>query len=246
MKEVLFYIVIFLANTIQGVTGFAGTILAMPFSLQLVGYQMAVPVLNFIGILAGLYVFVFNFKQVQWKELIKIVVIMAIGIMVGVKLSDFMAAYDKVLYIILGAIVLILALKGLYETFVAKNAKSSSKKETLVLDYVILVLAGLVHGMFVCGGPLLITYLTKRVSEKTKFRATISSVWIFLNGLLLVNHLKAGMWTGEVIRGGIIAIPALFAGMAFGSFLYKRMDQRKFLILTYVLLLIAAVTLFMK
>ena len=32
MSEILFYIVIFLANIIQGITGFAGTILAMPFS----------------------------------------------------------------------------------------------------------------------------------------------------------------------------------------------------------------------
>ena len=46
MKELLFYIVILLANIIQGITGFAGTILAMPFSLILVGYDVAKPVLN--------------------------------------------------------------------------------------------------------------------------------------------------------------------------------------------------------
>ena len=38
MNTVLFYIIIFLTNVIQGITGFAGTILAMPPSLILVGF----------------------------------------------------------------------------------------------------------------------------------------------------------------------------------------------------------------
>ena len=46
MKQFLFYIVILLANIIQGITGFAGTILAMPFSVRLVGMETAVPVLT--------------------------------------------------------------------------------------------------------------------------------------------------------------------------------------------------------
>ena len=34
MNYLLFYIVILLSNIIQGITGFAGTILAMPFPLS--------------------------------------------------------------------------------------------------------------------------------------------------------------------------------------------------------------------
>ena len=44
MNTVLFYIIIFLTNVIQGITGFAGTILAMPPSLILVGYDSTVMV----------------------------------------------------------------------------------------------------------------------------------------------------------------------------------------------------------
>ena len=40
MNTVLFYIIIFLTNVIQGITGFAGTILAMPPSIILVGYEI--------------------------------------------------------------------------------------------------------------------------------------------------------------------------------------------------------------
>ncbi len=53
MNQVLFLLVILLANIIQGITGFAGTILAMPPSLMLVGYAVAKPVLNVLGLLSG-------------------------------------------------------------------------------------------------------------------------------------------------------------------------------------------------
>lgn len=55
MKYPLFFLIIFLTNIIQGITGFAGTILAMPPSLMLVGYNTAKPILNVLGLLSGVY-----------------------------------------------------------------------------------------------------------------------------------------------------------------------------------------------
>ena len=79
-NQILFYIVILLTNIIHGITGFAGTILAMPPSLMLVGYDIAKPILNVLAIFSGVYVFVGNYKKIAWKELAKIVVVMALGI----------------------------------------------------------------------------------------------------------------------------------------------------------------------
>lgn len=102
MNTVLFYIIIFLTNVIQGITGFAGTILAMPPSLILVGYDVAKPILNVLGILAGVYVFVTQWKHVDWKQLKKVVIVMAIGIFGGFFLKNALAGYDVVLYKFLG------------------------------------------------------------------------------------------------------------------------------------------------
>lgn len=41
----------------------------MPPSLILVGYDVAKPILNVLGILAGVYVFVTQWKHVDWKQL---------------------------------------------------------------------------------------------------------------------------------------------------------------------------------
>ena len=63
MNYILFLLVILLTNIIQGITGFAGTILAMPPGLMLVGYPVAKPVLNVLGLLSGIYVFTGNYKR---------------------------------------------------------------------------------------------------------------------------------------------------------------------------------------
>lgn len=53
VRDVLFLIVLFAANVIQAITGFAGTVLAMPFSMLLLGTNTAKVVLNITTLLAA-------------------------------------------------------------------------------------------------------------------------------------------------------------------------------------------------
>ena len=45
-REILFFLILFGANLIQAITGFAGTLLAMPPSMQLLGVDEAKSVLK--------------------------------------------------------------------------------------------------------------------------------------------------------------------------------------------------------
>ena len=211
MNTVLFYIIIFLTNVIQGITGFAGTILAMPPSLILVGYDVAKPILNVLGILAGVYVFVTQWKHVDWKQLKKVVIVMAIGIFGGFFLKNALAGYDAVLYKFLGIFVIFLAIHGFYSIY--GQRQRDTKEKSSWKSMLLLIGAGIVHGMFVSGGPLLIGYLSNEIKEKTSFRATISTVWIILNSMILVQDICAGMWNAGLVMTQCISIPFLIAGM---------------------------------
>lgn len=265
IHEFLFYIVILLSNIIQGITGFAGTILAMPFSIRLVGMDTAVPVLNFLGLLSGIYVCAGNYKKIDWKVLRKVVIIMGAALIAGIFIKGKLSGNPHLLYLILGCIVLAIAVQGLCKSVYASEQcarNSSSSKNTTdnnspinsqhggifsgIFLTSILVAAGMVHGMFVCGGPLLISYMTRKLPEKAAFRATISTVWIFLNGILFISHILSGAWTPAVIKSGAVSVPFLLGGMFIGGKLYSRMSQEFFVKLTYVLLLIAAISLFLK
>ncbi len=243
---ILFFIVILLTNIIQGITGFAGTIVAMPPSLMLVGYPVAKPVLNVLGLLSGIYVFVGNRKSVCWKELKKIVAVMAVGIVSGILIRGFFAGKEQLLYKFLGIFVIVLAVQGGMTLRMEGKKKESRGRNDSPALYLILALAGIVHGIFVSGGPLLISYLTKKITDKVNFRATISTVWVFLNSLILLDDIRAGLWNPELLKIQITAVPFLLAGMFIGGKLYARMSQRLFMMITYVLLFISGISLLIK
>ncbi|MGI6055337.1 MAG: sulfite exporter TauE/SafE family protein [Clostridium sp.] len=253
INYILFLVIIFVSHTIHGITGFAGAILAMAPSLMLVGYDVAKPIINALGFLSGFYVLAGNRKNIDWKELTKIVVVMAVGIIGGILIRGVFAGQDQILYKILGVFVIYLAIQGYYS--LRKGEKEEEKPTAEVSEepekkngsgMPVLMLAGIVHGLFVSGGPLLIGYLTKRIHDKVRFRATISTVWIFLNGMILVDDIRAGLWTMDLIKLQILAVPALFAAMWLGTKLYARMSQRVFMIITYILLFISGISLLVK
>ena len=241
-NKILFLIVVFLSNVIQCITGFAGTVLAMPFSVMLVGFDTARPVLNVLGLLASVFILVVGFRHIDKKEFIKITCVMAVGIAVGVFLKDLLSGYDKVLYITLGILVIVFAVMNAVSFYSKKERRQMSK----ILEIILLLAAGTVHGIFVCGGPLLVTYASAKLPEKEKFRSTLSAVWIILNGIIFADDLKNGAFTGETLSITAWSIAVLLAALILGNLIYKKMSRKAFLNLTYVLMIISGISLLIK
>ena len=126
LKEIAFFIVILLSNIIQGITGFAGTILAMPFSVKLVGIETAVPVLNLLGLLSGIYVFVGNYKSIDKKVLRHVVIVMGAALIGGIFLRSLLSEKPQLLYMILGSIVLVIAVQGLVKTTILNRRQAGN------------------------------------------------------------------------------------------------------------------------
>lgn len=243
MKYFLFLIVVLLSNVVQGITGFAGTILAMPPGLMLVGYDLAKPILNVLGLLSGVYVLFTHGKHVNWREVKKIVLIMIIGIVAGIFLKTLFVGREQLLYKLLGIFVILLSIKGYYKLY---NKKGEVEEKVQRGTIPLLISAGIAHGMFVCGGPLLIGYLSQKIKEKVSFRATISVVWIILNSIIMFDDIRVGLWNINSFKLLVLAIPSLIIGMFIGAKLYSKMSQELFMKITYVLLMISGVSLFIK
>lgn len=242
-KKIFFLIIVFLTNIIQGITGFAGTMLAMPPSVMLVGFDTAKPILNALGLLSGIYIVAANRKSVNKKEFLKIVAVMSVGMIAGFALRRVLSGRERVLYILLGAVVIFTALSGIYKSFLRKGGGRSHGK---AMSALLLTAAGVTHGMFVCGGPLLVSYMTGKVSDKQEFRATLSACWIVLNGIILADDIRTGLWSRELILLFCISAVILFAAMFIGSLLCKKMSRGLFMKITYVLLIVSGALLFIK
>ncbi len=209
----------------------------MPVSVLLVGYDVAKPILNFLGFLSGVYVFVGSYKYINKKEILKVVLIMGVGIISAVFIKPLFANSQQILYYILGAIVVYLGINGLF-------LKLKLPQNNKWLPNIILVVAGIMHGLFVIGGSLLVGYLTNRIKDKNEFRATISTCWIFLNGLILITDYNEGLWSLELGIQSLWSIPFLFLGMYIGTKLFYKLKAETFMKLTYVLLIVSGISLF--
>ena len=232
-----------MTNIIQGITGFAGTMLAMPPSVMLVGFDTAKPILNALGLLSGIYIVAANRKSVNKKEFLKIVAVMSLGMLAGFALRSVLAGRERVMYIMLGAVVILTAVSGIYKTFLKKGGGHSHGK---AVSAVLLIAAGVTHGLFVCGGPLLVSYMTGKVSDKQEFRTTLSACWIVLNGIILTDDIRAGLWNKNMLLLFCISAVMLFAAMFIGSMLCKKMSRRLFMKITYILLIVSGALLFIK
>lgn len=242
--EIIFLITVLITNIIQGITGFAGTVLAMPFSVMSVGFNTAKPILNVLGILAGIYVVALSYKHIDKKEFLKCTAVMLFGTAVGIYIKSFFTANEQLLYKILGATVIAVGLSGIYKMFIKKD--SADRPHSEAVSYLLLVSSGIVHGMFVCGGPLLVAYLTRKIKSKQAFRATVSAIWIVLNGVIMADDIKAGYFNVRVCVLLLVCAAVLFAAMAIGNVLYKKMSRDLFMKITYVLLVISGTSLFIK
>lgn len=242
VRELLFYLVVFLSNVIQSITGFAGTVLAMPFSVLLVGYDVAKPALNALGLLASVYVVALCRRSIDKRELLKMTGVMLAGMAAGMYLKRFFTGNPSLLYKTLGVIVIVFALMNIVKALLRREEKELPVPVSVAL----LLAAGVVHGMFVCGGPLLVTYASGKLRDKDAFRGTLSAVWILLNGVLFAADLHAGLFTAHTARLSLISVAVLAAALVVGNFVCKKLSRKVFLNLTYILMLLSGVSLFIK
>lgn len=234
LQNILFLVIVFAANIIQAITGFAGTLLAMPASILLVGAADAKVMLNMATMATCIILAVRNRKYIQWKILIRILVFMAIGMAAGVWLFNLVEL--DVLLKLYGAMILVIAIMNL----------AGKKIEHIALwaGVIVLLVSGIIHGMFLSGGGLLVVYATIVLKEKNEFRATISSVWVVLNSVLLVQQFASGQFTQHNLTFGLIACAAALVGVVIGNKLYNRMSGQAFMRLTYILLIISGIVCF--
>ena len=232
MRNMIFLLVLFVANVVQAVTGFAGTLLAMPPAMMLIRVHEAKVILNIMAFLSCLILAVKNYKNIQWKILFNIIVYMAIGMFAGIWLFERLS-FDLLLPAY-GVMILLIALKKM---FIKKEIKMAG----FMLNGILLA-AGVIHGMFVSGGALLVVYASAVLKDKENFRATVASVWVVLNTGLMISDILKGYMTSEMLKMTGISILPLFLAIYVGNKIHEKIDQKLFMKITYILLFASGVS----
>lgn len=231
LTALLLFLVLLFANGIQAITGFAGTLLAMPPCIRLIGADNAKTVLNLLAQASCLMILLGSVRSVNWKELAKMLVLMLIGMAVGVWLYRQLPL--DFLLTVYGLLIIAVALQKLFVPRLFPQ-----KAPWLVA---LVPLAGIIHGMFVSGGALLVVYASGALPRKEEFRATMAAVWFFLGFFLTGSQVQSGVVTPQVVSLTVLCLVPMALGTLIGGRLVKHISQDLFSKITYVLLLISGV-----
>ena len=231
LKDILVFVILFGANLLQAITGFAGTLISMPPTIKLIGVDEAKALLNAIAQISSLMIVFTGFRHINWKEFMKMFILMAVGMLIGIKIFEIFPMNS--LLIFYGIMIILIALEKLF-------LKKEIKLPDIAMLFVILA-AGIIHGMFVSGGALLVIYASTVLKDKEEFRATIALIWVTIGCYITGVQVQAGHFNEHVLFLLIVGIIPVFIGTWIGTKLVKKIKQEVFMKITYILLLLSGI-----
>jgi hypothetical protein len=186
------------SHFIQGCTGFGATVIASSVVVSKLGAVDAIPFGTLVSMPALYVMGIAGFKNVSWKDVIKIVVACIPGVLVGRYLSQYLNPLITKLGI--GMVITFVAVTNLYKTFFKKNTEDG--KNTIwssCCRAAALVVGAVIQGALVMGGPFITIYALKSVKEKERFCNTMNWVWILINTIFVIpGQYYSGAWTPRV------------------------------------------------
>ena len=103
---------------------------------------------------------------------------------------------------------------------------------------------GIMQGAFTSGGPLVVIYASRALTEKSSFRVTLCLLWLTLNSMMIIKWAVSGdVFTMHFLKMFFCILPFSGAGIIFGDFMHRRINERNFRLLVYSVLIGAAVML---
>jgi uncharacterized membrane protein YfcA len=223
---------ILLAYTLEAITGFGSIVIALSLGALLLPIEHLLPVLVPLNICMTGYL-VWRHRQMIDRRLLlgMILPAMVIGTLIGYAVLPWLdAALSKRLF---GVLVLWFAGRELWRM----RHSQVQRARPLWLNRLISLAAGISHGLFASGGPLLVFALAGTELDKARLRATLVSVWFSLNSLLTLCFAFDGRLQ-PALPQIISYAPLLLVGVWLGERLHQRFNEQHFRIAIYLLLLV--------
>ncbi|TFH25998.1 MAG: sulfite exporter TauE/SafE family protein, partial [Myxococcales bacterium] len=231
---VLFALVVVAAYAVQTSTGFGAMLLCVTFGAQLIGLDAVIRLMVPLSFLQTGYIVIRDRNGIAWGLLLRrIVPLMAIGM--GLAFVLLTKVGGPWLGLAFGLMVLALSARDLHHLRVGSGAPA--KPISSAASGAAMLGAGVVHGIYAAGGPLLVYAVGREGLGKKDFRSTLSMVWILLNVILVTRFILAGDYDRTVALDIALLVPAVPLGVLVGEWVHRKVDERRFRIAVLGLLI---------
>lgn len=234
---------------VQGTTGFGCTVIAAAVTNGILGTSIGVPYGTIITLPFLFYLGIQGRKEVSWKDLGKIILGCAPGIIIGNMLFYKISAQTAKIGI--GAMIIVIATmnihKHIIKPLVMKDVEENEIADTTgkkIFRYGCLLLGGVVHGAFNIGGPLITVYTLEAIKDKKSFRNTMTWLWCVLNTWNALSQYRAVPDKPYLMSALAVGIPLAGIGFFFGVRFLEKINRVQFLRIVYAVLMLIGVNMF--
>lgn len=243
MSSVLFSftLIVLVAHITEAFSGFGSTILSIALGANFYPVETLVCALVPLNVPLSCYL-VFRYHEHVDAPLLakKIFPFMGSGFVVGMVL--FHALHGDWLKKFFGIFILCVSAREILNGL-KKNPDITSASRLTPSACFGIFSAGVLHGLYASGGPLLVYALSRLQMDKKVFRSTLSAVWLALNVILTASLLFTGKINRDTLTMSAFLFPTLPLGIIIGEILHRRIRERTFRLFIFCILLIAGISL---
>ena len=238
----LFVLVVFAAFVVESAAGFGATVVTVTLGAFLFPLNVVLATFLPANLLLSSYM-TLRYRHVIDREVLfrRILPLMGLGLAAGLALARLEKASG--LKLVFAAFVVLLAARELLSR---SGTEAPSSPSSPARTAATLITAGVVHGIFACGGPLVVYYAGRTLRDKARFRATLSALWLVLNAIVFSSLVQRGTVGGKTLAVSALLAAPLVLGIAVGEQLHARVSEARFRRGVFVLLLVAGLVLLVR
>lgn len=206
-----------LAYIILGISGFGSALVTIPLLVHFLPLQTVVPLVVMVDFLATLTTGLRFRDQVETAELKILIPAVIIGILTGVTLLAMLPRHATL--VSLGVFI---TGYGLYRLASRAPVSGISRWWGVPTG----LFGGLIGGLFGVGGPIYAAYMTARIADASRMRATLAAVFTFSTGFRVALYVVSGlMLQTEVWWAFLILLPVMPVGLFIGHHLHTKLTR---------------------
>lgn len=210
-------VVLLLAYTVFGATGFGSSIIAVPMLAHFFPLTFAVPLVTTVDVTATMNASLRQWRHARRDELARIIPALLIGSIVGTSLLVRLPRGPALIAL------------GVFVTLYGVYLLARPRRRALLgprWSWPIGMLGGVFSVLFGTGGPIYMVYLSARIADKTELRAT-SSVLIATSVLI---RILVFVVSGLLLQRGLLLlaaalVPAMLIGYVLGNRLHHALSH---------------------
>jgi len=231
-------LVVLFAYFLFGIGGFGSAIIMVPLLAHWLPLTFAVPLVVLLDLVASSLVGRASRQSISMPELKRLLPYFIVGIVIGVTL--LVTLPQRPALIALGLFCLVV---GVQSIFSPGFSGAISKWWAIPAG----LIGGMLGAMFGTGGPIYVVYLSKRLSDKTQIRATISTIISISTAIRAVSYAVSGLLlSAKLLVGAAVLLPLMYLGLKIGSRVHLSLTDTQMRKAVGVLLLLSGASLLLR